>query len=746
MLVRGQASLRRMADGCRHRQAKEIASEQPWRVAPLASTYERMQIVPNAPSLMKSLGDAAEHLARLDPPADAREAAARRQELTPQLRTALGLNPLPERTQLNARVVARHDLPGYAVENVVFESRPGFFVTANVYLAGQRAERRPAILCPIGHYLSAGKTAGDVQARCIQLAQLGFVVLTYDAIGQGERMVEGNIHHDAGFALLPLGDTVAGWMVWDSIRAMDYLQSRDDVDPQRIGVTGNSGGGLNTLYTAAVDERVAAAVVVGYTFEFRNLLKYGGTHCTCNHLPGLFREFEWCDVAGLIAPRPLMTIHGGHDGIFPISGARRAARNTHAWYAAQEAAPQHRFVELVGEPHAYTQPFRQPMYGWFTWHLLHRGQGEPLAETAMDALPEQDVRLLCDPDRTWMPQAPTVVDHARRLGLQAIAQLPDRAHSDHQQTVRQWARELTAPPNAHPHYLAPVVVQEASSDNGRLEKLSFLSEEGAMIPGLLWLPVPPRDPARVIVIVDSHGKATVAESGWVEPLRQAGCAVLALDLRGRGETLGRNQFGWDTNFRLVTNQLNMGQPLAGRRAFDLTRAIDYVETRAELDPHGIVVVGLHDDALSALLAAAVDDRVSRLALGSFYHSFLSQMRCRRITPRERLRDEWNDPQLDGLLHTPDDDIDFGSAIPAALRTTDIPDLLSLIAPRPVLCGQARDLASQDSEMLTSRFRALLESTPHGDGSNLRYLPRQPFDVQLLLDWLNDTEPSPSPSQ
>ena len=590
--------------------AGELTSEQRWSVAPVANSYERTQVVPNSPALIKSLGDAAEYLARFQPPADARTAASRREALRHALHVTMGLDPLPERTPLNARVIARHELPGYVVENVVFESRPGLWVTASVYRAGDHADRSPAVLCPIGHHLSAGKTARDVQARCIQLAQLGFVVLAYDAIGQGERMVEGNVHHDAGYAILPLGETVAGWMVWDSMRAIDYLQTREDVDPKRIGVTGNSGGGLNTLYTAALDDRVTAAVVVGYTFEFRNWLKYGGTHCTCNHLPGLFRSFEWCDVAGLISPRPLMMIQGSNDGIFPISGARRAARNTQVWYAVQGASQRIRFVELVGQPHAYTQPFREPMYGWLALHLLNQGRGEPSVESALETLPEQDPRLLCDPERTWMPLSPSVVDLGRQLGVLAISQLPDRATSEHRHTVRQWLSTLTSPADAHPHFLAPVVVQKAAAENGMLEKLSFLSEEGEYIPGLLWLPLPRRDRAQVVLIVDSNGKANVAESGWVEPLQQAGYAVLAIDLRGRGETLGHNQFGWDTNFRLVANQILLGDSLPGRRAFDLRRALDYLETRVELDSTGIVVVGVHDDALPAILAAAVDERIA----------------------------------------------------------------------------------------------------------------------------------------
>ncbi len=291
-------------------------------------------VLPNSPALIKSLGDAAEYVQRWQPPADAEAWRKRRPAVDRAFRTAIGLDPLPERTPLHARIVSRHDLGSYTVENVVFESRPGFPVTANVYRSKQQAPgKRPAIVSPIGHFLSAGKTASEVQARCIKLAQMGFVVLVYDAIGQGERMTLGNIHHEAGYALLPLGETIAGWMVWDTMRAIDYVTTLPDVDPERIGVTGNSGGGLNTLFTAALDPRVRAAAVAGFTFEFGNWLKYAGPHCTCTHLPGVFRAMEWFEIAGLIAPRPLLMLQGDRDNIFPISGARRAGHNAESVYA-----------------------------------------------------------------------------------------------------------------------------------------------------------------------------------------------------------------------------------------------------------------------------------------------------------------------------------------------------------------------------------------------------------------------------
>ena len=224
-------------------------------------------------------------------------------------------------------------------------------------------------------------------------------------------------------------------------------------------------------------------MVVGFTFEFNHWIKYGGAHCTCTHLPGLFRGMEWFEIAGLIAPRPLMMLHGELDNTFPISGTRRAGYKTEALFRLLGLADSVRFVELPGLPHAYSRPYRERMYGWMAKHLLGRGTGDAIDEGTVQPLDEQDPRLLCDPARAILSQAPAVVDLARRRGLSAITKLPAPRAS-----LQKWVSELTAAPEPQPHFLAPDRAKPAPTTGGTIEKLSFLSEDGGYIPGLLWLP------------------------------------------------------------------------------------------------------------------------------------------------------------------------------------------------------------------------------------------------------------------
>ena len=167
------------------------------------------------------------------------------------LRRSLGLERFPPRTPLRARVVDVSDRDGYVLERVVFETRPGFLMTANLYRPKHPAGRVPAVLCVHGHTMK-GKTSEAMQVRSINYARAGWVALALDATGHGERV---HIGHRRTFAIVTAGMTLEGVQVWDNMRGIDYLRSRPEVDPERIGITGCSGGGNQTMYTAAVDEK-----------------------------------------------------------------------------------------------------------------------------------------------------------------------------------------------------------------------------------------------------------------------------------------------------------------------------------------------------------------------------------------------------------------------------------------------------------------------------------------------------------
>ena len=162
-----------------------------------------------------------------------------------ELKAAIGLAPW-RKTPLHAEITGPPDRDGYTIENLLFQSLPGFYVTANVYVPKDAPRPMPAVVVTAGHAMELGKNQNLYRTAQLNLVRQGFVVLAYDPIGQGERRWPGNSHRLSYPATL-VGHTSLRYMLWDSIRALDYLETRPEVDPKRIGIAGNSGGGLNTM-------------------------------------------------------------------------------------------------------------------------------------------------------------------------------------------------------------------------------------------------------------------------------------------------------------------------------------------------------------------------------------------------------------------------------------------------------------------------------------------------------------------
>jgi len=236
-------------------------------------------------------------------------------ETRAKLRAALG--GLPQRTPLNVRVTGTLEREGYRVERVIFESRPRYYVTGNVYVPRNGSGPYPAVLAPVGHW-GMGKTFDEYQRLGIYLARRGYIVLVYDVAGQGERREYFNPvlgralidpggshwfvtleHGYAGAQAILTGGNYASYLVWDGIRGLDYLSERKDVDKERLACTGTSGGGLQAELLSAIDERIKVSIPVCY----------GGCNPDNPTRPGL----TMADIDALIAPRPLLMIEATGD-------------------------------------------------------------------------------------------------------------------------------------------------------------------------------------------------------------------------------------------------------------------------------------------------------------------------------------------------------------------------------------------------------------------------------------------------
>jgi len=293
-----------------------------------------------------------------------------------------GLLPMPERTALRPHVFDERSHEHYSVFKVYFESLPGFYVTGNLYRPAG-AGPFPAILSPHGHWTYGrleNTATASVPARAINLARQGFVVFTYDMIGYNDSR---QIPHDFGGRRENLwGLSLAGLQLWNSIRAVDFLASLPYVDRERIGATGESGGGTQTFLLAAVDDRVKVAAPVNMI----SLHMQGG--CICENMPGLRLDTNNVEIAATIAPRPLLMVSATGDWTKEtLEVEYPAMRRLFALAGAEDRVHAVRF----DAPHNYNRDSREAMYAWMARWLKNAPAAVRVSENAFRADPASDV-------------------------------------------------------------------------------------------------------------------------------------------------------------------------------------------------------------------------------------------------------------------------------------------------------------------------------------------------------------------
>jgi dienelactone hydrolase len=291
--------------------------------------------------------------------------------LRKELLGMLGLDPMPLRGDLKPVVTGRLEHEDFTVEKLHFQSLPGLYVTGNLYLPKRRSGKLPAVLYVCGHSVmkegnvSLGNKTG-YQHHPAWFARNGFACLAIDTIQLGE--IPG-LHH--GTRNLDLwwwnsrGYTPAGVETWNGVRALDYLSSREEIDPERLGVTGRSGGGAYSWYIAAVDERVKAAVPVAGITDLRNHVVDNviDGHCDCMFLLNT-RGWDFSKLAALVAPRPLLIANTDKDPIFPVDGVERIHRDVASIYRGLGAKDKLGLLITEG-PHKDNQELQAPAFRWF---------------------------------------------------------------------------------------------------------------------------------------------------------------------------------------------------------------------------------------------------------------------------------------------------------------------------------------------------------------------------------------------
>lgn len=633
---------------------------------------------------------AAELRAADTPPATLGEWEQRRAELRRQLQAAWGEFPA-QPCPLEPRVLGTLQRDGYRVDKVVFQTRPGVWMTANAYVPASSG-KAPAVLVVHGHWRGA-KQDPVVQARCLGLVKLGFFVLAVDAFGAGERGLGtalGEYHGEMVAAtLLPVGLPLCGLQVYENQRAVDYLLSRPEVDGRRIGITGASGGGNQTMYAGAWDERFSSVAPVCSVGNYQAYL--GAACCMCEVVPGALRFTEEGNVLGLTAPRALMVVNATRDAVqFSVAEARTSLAWAQPIFDLYGRAD-HVKHAVFESPHDYNQAMRETMYGWMTQHLKGSGDGTPISEPAVP--PEDPESLRCFPGDTRPADFVTIPQFAAAEGRRLLQRHAPPQDAPRWRTQRAAILEGlntclfgSAPPVAN----QPALVQAASAE--QIGTMMFQPEPGVT----LTARQEPLAPAvqKLAIVLDLDGGEKVPAGPLATRLRSSGWSVLTLDLRATGKLAQPNdRIGRAPDHNTAEWSLWLGRPLLGQWVVDVRRLLDALQERDRRLPDEILVAGAGPAGVVAICSAAVDARISRVAALGMLASYVTQ--------------EPYQGQRLGLL------------VPGILRDAgDVPHLAALAAPRRVVIGggvngggQPLDEAALEAAFAFTRHAYAAEGVP-----------------------------------
>jgi cephalosporin-C deacetylase-like acetyl esterase len=574
----------------------------------------------------------------------------------------------PEKTPLNAVITSTLQRDGYRVEKLIFESQPRYYVTASVFVPATGRPPYPAVLGTAGHSLD-GKATDIYQRAWISLAKRGFLVLAYDPPGQGERfeyldpatgksrLPGGGTgeHSMAAAQCLLTGTNIARWFIWDGIRAVDYLETRPDVDPKRIAVAGNSGGGTQSTYLAAFEPRLAAAAPSCYITSWEKLWADPGPQDGEQVFAGFLKDgLDFPDFLIAFAPKPIHMATAIKD-YFPIDGARATYAEAKRIFEILGAGDRMGYFEF-DDAHGWSQPRREATYRWFAKSLQDRQDDGKEPEFTVDtpkALQSSETGQVA----TTFRNAQTVQSINAALADSLYAK---RAGAD----GKNIPRLLRARLGITAERVAPAAekVGVIQRQGYQIEKIAMRPEVGITIPALAFVPSGGQARKPAVIYVNAAGKsADAGEGGPIDAITRAGNIVLAIDPRGWGE--GASPPGprgsYSTNYQTAMRAILVGKSMAGMQTGDVLCAFDWLAARPDVDPKRIAVIGKGNGGVLALYAAALEPRFARVARENAPRSYMDIVRAK---------------MHEGII---------GIIVPGVLRDFDLPDVAASLKQRSV---------------------------------------------------------------
>jgi dienelactone hydrolase len=609
------------------------------------------------------------------------------------------IGPFPEKSPLNPKITGTIKKEGYRIDKIVYEALPGYYVTGCLYVPDGIKGNAPAILNVIGHNQEAFRSPLYQVINC-NLAKKGMIVFAIDPPGQGEHVqyFDPKINFSSvGYTVIEhcyfgnqcflSGSSAARYFIWEGMRAIDYLLTRKDVDPEKIGVTGFSGGGTVTSYISAFDERVKVSIPCSWATLNRRLLETKGGQDGESIFPnGVAEGITFEDLLEVRAPKPTLLTFVSRDEYLCLQGAREAYAEAKIAFSAFGGDDNLELVEDDSK-HWMTPKIRAAIYGFFMKHFNISGD---TSEEEADILSQEELTVTATGQISTSLGGDMIFDVNKKETEKLIENL-EKSRKDidnHLIDVRVRAKEISG-------YIAPVGEAVKPFINGRYQregysvgKYALMGEGDYPIPILLFVPNDNIAKHPALIYLHPEGKIYEAKPGGeIEKLVRSGYVVAAADVIGTGETT-------NTGVRVPScgyTAAVISRSIPGIQAGDIVRVADYLKGCKEVDASRIGAIAIGEMCIPLLHAAAFDQSIINITLIGSLISY------RSIAMNRIFRIGLIPTGNKGVGHPYE--VDFAWGVPNVLSEYDLPDLIGCMAPRKVAMAAIKDhtmeLASDD---------------------------------------------------
>ena len=520
-----------------------------------------------------------------------------------------------QKLPLNLKETASLKMKGYSIKNIAFQTRPGIYATANLYIP-DGAGKFPGVIVMMGHSVD-GRFYNNYQSVGISLALNGYVSLCIDPWGSGERTSthgEFEDHGDEnnlGVQLMNVGETLMGMLLTDNIRGVDLLCSLPYVDAKNIGATGSSGGGNQTMWLTAMDERIKAAVPVVSVGTFESYIL--GTPCICEVLIDGLTFTEEAGVLGMIAPRAIKMCNHSKDANLAFNPREmiRTYKNARPIFDMLGAGNNIAY-DTFNLAHGYWPEDRAAMLGWFNLHLKGSGNGDPVKEVEFNTLPSGQLMTYAKGKRD--PSVMSTEEYCRQKGNELRSRLLSNKSID----AASKRNELRNILRAKEKSVVKNVYEYAEINGWR--RFALATSDDKLIPVLLRSPA--ANAKEFVIVSDPAGKENIS-MGLINGLINSGSGIAIVDLSGTGETSSAVLYSNDTvgRFRTLTkSSLWLGKTVIGEWVKELDAVRRFITSRDKTAK--VNLYGNKEGGLAGLYLAALEGTIGKVTLENAPVSYL----------------------------------------------------------------------------------------------------------------------------